>query len=78
MTKTEKFLKLASLSNKERKARKKDKNLDDVVIKKFSHGTYICTHHLGQNGSLTSKICNTLTTCDCGHVIVEDKDENTT
>lgn len=73
MTKTEKLLKLASLSNSERKRRYKQKeSLEDVQIRKFDHGTFIYIFHLGQNGSITSKIAQTLTTCDCGHVIVEE------
>ena len=72
MTKTEKLLKLASLSNKERKLRRKDPDLSDVEIKDFENGTYICSRHLNQNGSLTNSICATLTTLDCGHVIVKE------
>lgn len=72
MSKTERLLKLASLSNTERKKRRKDTDLSDVEIKEFTHGTYICTHHLNQNGKITAPICATITTLDCGYVIVEE------
>lgn len=72
MTKTEKLLKLASLSNTERKKRRKDKDLSDVEIKDFEHGTYIYVSHMNQNGNVTSSVCATLTTLDCGHVIVKE------
>lgn len=72
MTKTERILKLASLSHSERKRRRKDIDLSDVAIKDFPHGSYVCVHHLNQNGGLVRDICATLTTLDCGHVIVEE------
>lgn len=72
MTKTEKLLRFASLSNSERKRRRKDLDLSDVKIKDFEHGTYIFATHMNQNGSVTSDIAATLTCADTGHVIVKD------
>lgn len=72
MTKTERILKLASLPHSERKRRRKDKDLSDVEIKDFKHGSYICCHHLNQNGGLVWDICATITTLDCGCVIVDE------
>ena len=71
MTKTEKILKLASLSHDERKSRVNDEDLSDVDIKEFPTGTFIYIHHLGQNGGLVRDICSTITTLDCGAVIVD-------
>lgn len=71
MTKTERLLKLASLSNTERKKRRKDTDLSDVEIKEFEHGTFIFVTHMNQNGSVTQEIAATLTCADTGYVIVE-------
>jgi hypothetical protein len=46
--------------------------LKQRILKDFEHGSYIYANHLNQNGGLVIDICATLTTLDCGHVIVEE------
>lgn len=62
------ILKLASLSNKERKYYIKNKLIlpDDINVN-IKENLYIRTHHLGQNGGIFSDICATITCSDIPH-----------
>lgn len=70
------ILQLASMTNKKRKyyVKNKIKIPKDAEITSFSYGTIIYLTHLGQNGSIVSECCPTLTVgCNFGVIIYEEK-----
>lgn len=62
------ILKLASVSNLERKKHIKNGTVPDVPVK-VEEGMCIATRHLGRNGSLVSELASTIQVAEIPHVV---------
>ena len=65
------ILKLASVSNLERKKHIRNRTIPDAPIK-VGEGLCIATRHLGRNGSLLSEIASTIQVAEVPHVTERD------